>query len=166
MLRGVVASAVLAFIVPASAQTLLDKARRDEVARVKSDDAAMTGAMRRARAELDAFLALAEAPPPDTRNFAVKVGLPVSDGHHEYIWIRPFKRDGSRFVGTVVNKPLNFSNLAYGDRLAFERKDIADWSYLKGERTIGNYTACALLKNEPPQQRDAFRKQYGIDCAD
>ena len=29
---------------------------------------------------------------------------------------------------------------------------------------IGNYTSCALLKREPPQQAAAFMKQYGLSC--
>ena len=166
MLRFMLASAVLACqLAPASAQSLLDKARRDEVATVRSDNAAMNAAMARARAELDAFLGIAEAPLADTRDFSVKIRLPITADSNEYIWIRAFARDGSKFVGTVASTPRNFTNLAHGDRLAFERKDIVDWSYRKGEQTKGNYTACALLQQEAPQQREAFRKRYGLDCS-
>jgi uncharacterized protein YegJ (DUF2314 family) len=150
----------------ASAQTPAGKTLRDGVTSVRSDDAAMAAAMARAGRELDAFLGIAAAPPAGVQHFSVKVRLPVSKDSNEYIWIHPFTHDGGKFVGKVANTPRNFTNLAFGDRLAFERKDIVDWSYRKGGRTIGNYTACALVHREPPQQRDAFMKQYGLDCPD
>jgi uncharacterized protein YegJ (DUF2314 family) len=150
----------------APAQTPPGKALRDGVTSVRSDDAAMAAAMARAGRELDAFLGIAAAPPAGVQHFSVKVRLPVDKDSSEYIWIHPFTHDRGRFVGKVANTPRNFTNLALGDRLAFERKDVVDWSYRKGDRTIGNYTACALMHREPPQQREAFMKQYGLACPD
>ncbi|UZE48569.1 DUF2314 domain-containing protein [Rhodopseudomonas sp. P2A-2r] len=150
----------------ASAQMPAGKALRDGVISVRSNDAAMAAAMARADRELDAFLGIAAAPPAGAQHFSVKVRLPVGKESNEYIWIHPFTHDSGKFVGKVANTPRNFTYLALGDRLAFERKDVVDWSYRKGDRTIGNYTACALVHREPPQQRDAFMKQYGLDCPD
>ena len=166
MLRHLLAAALVAGQSFQACAQSPDKAQRDDVTTVKSNDAAVTAAMLRARAELDGFLALASAPPAGTGRFSVKVRLPFGEDQAEYIWINPFKRDGARFVGVVVSAPRNFSNLASGDRLAFERKDIADWTYMKGERRKGNYTGCALLAKQPPEQYEVLKKQYGLDCTD
>ncbi|WP_244432106.1 YegJ family protein [Rhodopseudomonas sp. B29] len=148
---------------PSRAQTLIDKAARDDTAQVANDDPEMKAAIARARAGLDVFLARADDPDADQRDFSVKVKVPLRD-HSEFLWLRPFVRDGDRFVGRVVNTPQGIANLKYGDRLAFQRKDIADWFYKQGGRVIGNYTACVLIAREPPEQRAAFRDNYGIDC--
>jgi uncharacterized protein YegJ (DUF2314 family) len=141
-------------------------AERDDVASVRADDPAVTAAMQRARAELDGFLAIVDAPPPGAGRFSLKIRLPFGNDQAEYIWVNPFRRDGAGFVGVVASTPRHFSNLASGDRLAFQKKDIADWTYVLGERRKGNYTGCALLAKEPPEQQDALRKRYGLDCTD
>jgi uncharacterized protein YegJ (DUF2314 family) len=51
-----------------------------------------------------------------------------------------------------------------GQVIEFTESEIVDWLYLENSRMIGNYTACALLKREPPQQTAAFMKQYGLSC--
>jgi hypothetical protein len=28
----------------------------------------------------------------------------------------------------------------------------------------GNYTACVLIRNEPKDQQEAFKKRFGLDC--
>ncbi|MDF3811635.1 MULTISPECIES: DUF2314 domain-containing protein [Rhodopseudomonas] len=140
-----------------------DKAAGDETARVPNDDPQMAAAVAKARAGLDAFLARADHPAGNQRDFSVKVKVPLG-ANSELLWLRPFVRDGDGFIGRVVNEPRNVSNLKYGDRLAFKRKDIADWSYTEDGRVVGNYTTCVLIAREPPEQRAAFRAKYGIDC--
>jgi uncharacterized protein YegJ (DUF2314 family) len=165
MWRGVLVASLITVGTPSAAQSVLDRARRDEVARVRTGDPAMAAAIEQARAGLDGFFAIADNPGANRRNFSVKVAVPTRDGH-EYLWIRPFERNGDQFVGRVNNTPRNIANLKSGDRIAFQRKDIADWLYLEGDSMKGNYTACALLRNEPPEQRASFRRQYGLACAD
>jgi hypothetical protein len=29
---------------------------------------------------------------------------------------------------------------------------------------IGNYTACAIIKHEPIEDAEAFKRQYGLSC--
>jgi uncharacterized protein YegJ (DUF2314 family) len=152
-----------AFAAPVGAQSLVDKAARDEVARIRNDDPEMAAAIDRARAGLDGFLARADHPAGNQRHFSVKVKVPLGVDA-EFLWLRPFVRDGDGFVGRVVNQPRDIANLNYGDRLAFQRNDIADWSYVEDDKVIGNYTACVLIAREPPEQRAAFRAKYGIDC--
>ncbi|ABD06655.1 conserved hypothetical protein [Rhodopseudomonas palustris HaA2] len=163
MLLWVLISLLAVVAAPSRAQSLIDKAARDEIARVKSGDPEMAAAIAKARAGLDGFLARADHPAGNQRDFAVKVKVPLG-ANAEYLWLRPFVRDGDGFIGRVVNTPRNIAKLKYGDRLAFERKDIADWSYKQDDRVIGNFTACVLIAREPANQRAAFRDQYGIDC--
>ncbi|MFC0240142.1 YegJ family protein [Rhodopseudomonas telluris] len=163
MLLVFLMSLVALIVTPSGAQSLIDKAARDETARVRTDDADMTAAIAKARAALDGFLARADHPADNQRDFSVKVKVPLG-ANSEFLWLRPFVRDGDGFVGRVVNTPRYISNLKYGDRLSFERKDIADWSYKQDGRMIGNFTACVLIARAPPDQRVAFRETYGIDC--
>lgn len=155
---------LLALRAPGYAQTLIDKAARDGIARVPHDDPEMAAAIAKARAGLAGFLARADRPDDNQRDFSVKVQVPLGGNNSEFLWIRPFTVDGDKFVGRVVNEPRNIAGLKYGDRIAFRTKDIADWSYRQDGRTIGNYTACVLIGREPPAQRPAFMAQYGIDC--
>ncbi|WP_246661659.1 YegJ family protein [Tardiphaga sp. vice304] len=166
MWRHLLAVALLSALSSAASSQQPGAAERDDIASVKSGDPAVTAAMQRARAELDGFLAIAGAPPPGAGRFSLKIRLPFGDDQAEYIWVNPFKRDGAGFVGVVASMPRNFSNLASGDRLAFQKKDIADWTYVIGERRKGNYTGCALLAKEPPDQYEALKKRYGLDCSD
>jgi len=163
MLLWVVVSLIALVAAPGRAQTLIDKAARDDTALVATDDPEMAAAFAKARAGLDEFLARADHPAAQQRDFSVKVRVPLG-AHAEYLWLRPFVRDGDRFIGRVVNTPRNIAKLSYGDRLAFQREDIADWSYKQDGRVIGNFTACVLIAREPPEQRAAFRDRYGIDC--
>jgi uncharacterized protein YegJ (DUF2314 family) len=154
----------IAMISSASAQPTITSKKGDDSVLVKTGDAAMTEAMRKARAGLKSFLALADSPQPSMRDFSVKIDVPLTNSH-EYLWIRPFTHDGTRFVGRLVNTPNAIKNIRYGDRLAFEEKDVVDWSYVDGERKIGNYTACALIQSESPEKRAAFMQTYGLTCA-
>ena len=166
MWHHLLAIALLSALCSAVCAEQANPAERDDVTWVKSGDPAVTDAIQRARAELDGFLAIAGAPPPGTGRFALKIRLLFGHDQAEYIWVNPFKRDGAGFVGVVASTPRNFTNLASGDRLAFQKKDIADWTYVTGERRKGNYTGCALLAKEPPEQYEALKKRYGLDCSD
>ena len=80
-----IAAAGLA-IGPAAAQTVTEKAERDEIATVAKSDPVMAAAMHKAQAELPGFLALSVAPQPGMKGFAVKVA--IREGQEaEYFWI-------------------------------------------------------------------------------
>jgi uncharacterized protein YegJ (DUF2314 family) len=159
-------SALLMIGLPISAQaeSVTEKARRDEVARVARTDALMEAAKKLGRATLPEFLTVAKAPKEGMRNFAVKVGLPANGGL-EYVWVRPFESmDGRHFSGQLRNAPQGVAGLKLGDTIAFDENDIVDWTYFDGPTMKGNFTACALLLARPKSDRDAFKKQYGLDC--
>ena len=85
-------------------QSIVDKAERDELAIIASDDPLMAAAMRKARATLAEFLALAGNPGPTMEGFAVKVA--IREGcDAEYFWIHPFAHQAGRFSGHLSNTP-------------------------------------------------------------
>jgi uncharacterized protein YegJ (DUF2314 family) len=89
---------------PLAAQTVLEKAARDEIATVAASDPAMAAAIRKAQSTLADFLKLAAAPKPGTDNFSLKVA--VHEGERvEYFWIAPFIDSGGQFSGEINNTP-------------------------------------------------------------
>jgi len=53
------------------------------------------------------------------------------------------------------------------DHIKFKRVQIVDWTYIDRvyRRTVRNFTACALLSKEPPEEAAAFMRQYGLSCS-
>ncbi|MGP0091454.1 MAG: DUF2314 domain-containing protein [Xanthobacteraceae bacterium] len=165
LIRKLILAAILAMCATISgAQTITDKARRDEVVKVPQDDPDMAAAMRNARATLPNFLALARAPGPSMTGFSVKVA--VSDGGlTEYFWVIQFESKDGQYSGRVNNRPRTVHNVAFGQVITFPESDIVDWIYLDGKKMKGGYTTCALVKRESREQANAFAKQYGLDCS-
>ena len=72
---------------PLAAQTILERAARDEIATVADSDPAMAAAIRKARSTLADFLKLTATPRPGTDAFSLKVA--VHEGERvEYFWLR------------------------------------------------------------------------------
>lgn len=144
-----------------AAQDTQNRSTRNVVS-VPTGDPDMEAAMCQGRATLSKFFALAQAPKSSMSNFTLKVGIPI-DGQFEFVWVRPFEKQGNRYSGQLRNdmrgKPLKF-----GDTISFSRSDIADWYYLDEGRMKGNFTACALVKNKSQSEIEAFKKQYKLDC--
>jgi uncharacterized protein YegJ (DUF2314 family) len=147
----------------ASAQTVLQKAERDEVAIVAKDDPTMAAAMRKARATLTEFLALAAAPKPGMQTFSVKVAIHDGD-EAEYFWIDPFANEKGRFSGKINNKPDVIHTVKLGQVITFTQDEIVDWMYMDSDRMKGNYTACALLKSAPKNEAEEFKERFGLTC--
>jgi uncharacterized protein YegJ (DUF2314 family) len=95
------------------ARPLMERLARDELTYMSDDDPHMAAAMRKARATLDAFLAIARHPRPNMHSFAIKV--PVTDGDLvEYFWITPFTYTGEDFSGEINNTPQDVKTVAEG----------------------------------------------------
>jgi uncharacterized protein YegJ (DUF2314 family) len=149
----------------AQAQNLMDRVKRDEIAHMSSEVPAMRRAFEQAKASLDSFLAKAKAPAAGTDSYALKVA--ISDGQNtEYFWVVDFAGQGERFTGVLNNEPRLVMKHRHGEKIAFRRDQIADWTYMdaNNRRTHGNFTACALLTKEPPAQAAEFKRQYGLQC--
>ena len=143
--------------------TLMDKARRDDVAWVEKDDPDMATARRKARETLPEFLALARAPRPTATKLAVKIAIPAGDSQ-EYFWLAPFERRGDKYAGHINNTPRAAKQVRLGQVVEFSEAEIVDWLYMESGKMHGNFTACALLKREPADQIEAARKQFGLSC--
>lgn len=164
-MRFAAAIAVLITLHPgmAGAESLLDRAKRDEIAHVAKDDAEMAAAMRRAREALPEFLRLAASPRPTTRGFAVKVGISEADDT-EFFWIAPFARRNNEFTGRINNTPRLVKKVKLGQTITFREDEIVDWLYQDASAMRGNFTACVLLKREPRDEAEKFMKQLGLRC--
>jgi uncharacterized protein YegJ (DUF2314 family) len=132
---------------------------------MSSEEPAMRAAFTKAASTLNEFLRAAANPREGTSNYALKVA--VSDGKKtEYFWVNTFSNDGDQFTGILNNEPRLVKKHKLGDRIAFARTQIADWTYIDraNRRMVGNFTACALLTKEPPAQAEEFKKTYGLQC--
>jgi uncharacterized protein YegJ (DUF2314 family) len=158
-------AAIVLALAAACDRSTIDRAERDEVTHMSSEEPAMRKAFEQARSRLDDFLRLASSPPEGTSDYAVKVA--VSDGRNtEYFWVNRFTNDGDAFTGNLGNEPRLVKRYKQGERFQFDRKQIVDWTYIdnKTNRMMGNFTACALLTREPPAQAEAFKQKYGLRC--
>jgi uncharacterized protein YegJ (DUF2314 family) len=148
---------------PVLAQTITQKAERDELAIVAKSDPTMARAMSKARQTLPDFLDVAAAPKPGMEGFAVKVAIREGD-NAEYFWITPFTDKDGEFSGAINNTPREVHSVKLGQTITFNRSEIVDWMYLDGDKMKGNYTACALLKSASKQEAEEFKKRFGLDC--
>ena len=151
------------FYSPYASGTLMDKAKRDEVVLFEKDDPDMAAAFRKARETLPEFLALARAPQSTATKLAVKIAIPDGDGN-EYFWLNQFAPRGDKYIGRINNTPRSAKQVTFGQLVEFSESEIVDWLYMEGGKMRGNFTACAMLKREPPAQVEAMRKQYGLSC--
>jgi uncharacterized protein YegJ (DUF2314 family) len=132
---------------------------------MRSEEPAMRKAFARAAATLPEFFALAAKPKAGTSHYAIKVA--ITDGRNtEYFWVGEFSNKGDAFSGTLHNEPELIKKYKNGDRITFKRTQIVDWTYMDdaNEKMLGNFTACALLSREPPEQAAAFMQEYGLSC--
>lgn len=147
----------------ACGQSVVDRAEKDDLYIVEKEDADMKDAFRQARRGLDTFLTTWRNPSTESANFSVKVG--VKEGENaEYFWISPFRHGTGRFIGVVNNEPQMVSSVKLGGEITFTKDQIVDWLYYRQGKMVGNYTACAMLKNEPESERRAFEQRFGLRC--
>jgi uncharacterized protein YegJ (DUF2314 family) len=147
----------------AGAETLMERVKRDGIVIVAKDDTDMAAAMRKARETLPGFLKLARAPQPTMTSFAVKVAVLEGDDA-EFFWIAPFEQRKNEFAGRIDNTPQLVKKVKYGQTIRFREDEIVDWLYQDRGSMRGNFTACAMLKREPPQEAEKFMKQFGLRC--
>lgn len=163
--KKIAALLALLMMTPAFCQSLDDHARKDEIVFMQDEEPAMRDAFQKAKATLDDFLKKAKNPPAGTDGYAIKVG--VRDGEDtEYFWLNELKFTGSTYAGRINNEPEIVENVSYGQMYSFTRDQIVDWMYMdnKKSRMMGNFTACALLTKESPDNVKKFKEQYGLLC--
>ncbi len=149
----------------ATAQSALERSKRDEIVVMSDDHPAMRAAFEKARAGLDGFLALLDKPPPGTRLYAVKIAIHDGD-ETEYFWLVELKRSGERFTGRLNNTPRSVKTVREGQVLTFGREEIRDWMYVDDgrRRMVGNFTLCALLTKESRKSAEEMKRATGLVC--
>jgi uncharacterized protein YegJ (DUF2314 family) len=154
------------FFVSCSVQggTIVERAESGQVTLIPEDDPHMARAMRHARSTLDEFFEIYSNKNGNQTSFAVKVGITDRD-QIEYFWISDFYEEGkNKYKGVINDEPRLIRNVRHGQYYGFDRNEIVDWVYMEGEKMKGNFTACALLRQEPEEQREQFMRQYGLEC--
>jgi uncharacterized protein YegJ (DUF2314 family) len=159
--------ALLLCAASAGAQTVAERAARDDTFHMAKEEPAMRTAFERASATLSDFLTKAAKPDTGTTDYAIKVAISDKNGT-EYFWVVRFRKEGTRFSGILANEPRIVLKHKAGERISFARSQIVDWTYFDevAQRTHGNFTACALLSKEPPDQAAALKKEHGLSCDD
>ena len=160
---GLIAAMLTLFVGVASAETLLHRAKRDQIVRVRPGDPDMAAAILKARDSLPEFLRLVTDPRPTTTGFAVKIAIPAGK-NKEFFWISPFEQRDGKFTGRINNTPRTAKTVKLGQVIEFREDEIVDWLYREDDRMHGNFTACALLKRQPRRQAEAVKKSYGLSC--
>ena len=145
-------------------------ADRDQVTSVGSDNPAMNAAIAEAKQSLGSFRSALLIPPKGSSAFAVKKGFPVADGKDtvEHIWINNVRIDGTNFVGTLGNDPVNNLSLRFGQRVTVASEDVSDWMYLvpdggKGPRLVGGFSIFALYEVADEAERERMRAAIPFD---
>lgn len=156
---------VVSYTWPAEAQWRVENAERDGVISVEHDSPEMADAVRKARASLGTFFALAENPRAGTGLFSVKMGLPTPRGK-EYIWAKLLRREDRRVVARIDNTPRWTNKFHEGQTITFSEAQIVDWLYVDGDRLRGNFTSCAIDKMVSPAEAEAMRKRFRMTCED
>ena len=96
---------------------------------------------------------------------AIKVALPLEgDAGTEVIWVTPFARQGSLFIGALANEPRFLTGLATGDVISFDAGQVRDWSFYGPDgRMYGSYTTRVILADLEPSRAEQLRALLSHD---
>lgn len=125
---------------------------------VKDKDAAMDGAVTKARESLGFFLAALKAHKPDSTEFEVKKCF-VDRDKVEHLWVRDITWDGKAFHGLLDNKPLEVGNTDLGRHVTVDPEDLTDWMFVKGGKLIGGFTIRVLYSRLSGDEKARFQKE-------
>jgi hypothetical protein len=85
---------------------------------------------------------------------------------------QPMVRSFSGFILRACRRPIHRANqqqlrsvvnLKMGDTVSFVKNEIVDWMYMDAGWMRGNYSAHAILKSARPEDREAFKRRFGLD---
>jgi uncharacterized protein YegJ (DUF2314 family) len=146
-------------------ESITERANADHVSMVTAEDPAMLRAFAKARETLDSFLHLVESGDPSIKDPSLKAKI-EDNGVVEYFWIAHFSASATGFSGSINNVPDLVHSVEIGQAITFPRSQIYDWTYVDNttKRTVGNFTACALLTHESSKDAAEFKATYHLDC--
>jgi uncharacterized protein YegJ (DUF2314 family) len=135
---------------------------RDPVVYVKSEDAAMTAAIAKARSTLGDFKRALSVRKPGTERYAVKVGFPYGKDNREHIWVKDPELKDASVSGQIMNEPVDVPNLKFGQQVTAPAEDISDWMYVEAGVLRGGYTMRVLLDKMSPEEKQKMLGQLGV----
>jgi uncharacterized protein YegJ (DUF2314 family) len=119
---------------------------------VSKEDAAVNGAIARARAEIDTFIARLRHPAAGDSGFSVKA--PITDGKEtEHFWLTGVTFDGAAFHGTINNTPEYVHTVQFGQAWTMGKAEASDWMYVSDGKLVGGYTIRAIRDMMNKQER-------------
>jgi uncharacterized protein YegJ (DUF2314 family) len=137
---------------------LVGRARDPYFYRVDKEDAEMTAAMVRARAEVAVFIDRLSHPREGDEDFSVK--LPIRDGRNvEHFWLNDVRCENGRFYGTLDNEPELIRCHHHGEALSVVAGEISDWMYIHEGRLVGGYTVRLMRQRLNPKDRQKMDEQ-------
>jgi uncharacterized protein YegJ (DUF2314 family) len=147
---SLVVLAVLAAPLPVTAQD-------SSYIRIPNQDREMEEAKTKARATLGHFWERLAKPGPNEDGFAIKVALPYGRNNTEHIWANDVWRKDGKISAVINNVPRDVKTVRLGQRIDVSEGQISDWTYMRADKMVGNYTMRPLLKRMPPQDAARYR---------
>jgi len=131
--------------------------QKDKVISVSADDAEMNAAIARGRDTLPQFWKVFQNPEHGETNFALKVKITDGKGT-EYFWAIDLEHRDGKTMGTINNDAETVKTVKLGDRIAIPAADMADWSYFRDGKMVGNYTLRPLMKHMPAAEVEQLKR--------
>ena len=128
------------------------------------DEALMDRAIAQAVKTQGQFVTALASQSPGTSSFAIKKGFATpSKDDFEHIWLIDVKWDGSKFLATVNNEPVETKSVKFGDRVEVLPTEISDWMYVENRVLRGGYTIRALQAQSPPDEQAEMARQMPFE---
>jgi uncharacterized protein YegJ (DUF2314 family) len=130
------------------------KLPKEQVVRVRIDDAAVSGAKAKAQAGLDKFFQRLRFPQPDESSFGLKYDLNWGHperGEPEIIWTRDVIESNGKILAKLDNDPQT-PGYKSGMDVEIPRAAIADWAIKVGDKFDGHFTTRVLVAQLPPEE--------------
>lgn len=126
---------------------------RSDVVWTKPDRPEVTAASAEARKTLPIFWRHFDAKAPGTGEFYIKVPFKTRHDGQEHMWVEPVRRSPTEIVGRLADTPEDVDGVKPGDEVHFAPERVSDWSYVKADKTYGNFTTRVLLDSFGAEER-------------
>ncbi|MCL2467682.1 MAG: DUF2314 domain-containing protein [Micrococcales bacterium] len=85
-----------------------------------------------------------------------------ADERVEHMWIGDVDFDGETVRGTLINDPVELSNVRQHDRVAVPLGQVSDW-LIYGHETIGGFTVQVMRSRMSRRERSEHDRAWGVD---
>lgn len=134
-----------------------EAASRDHTIAIDANNGAMHRTVEEARATLPKFWDVFERRPQGESGLSLKARITDSNGV-ELLWLTEIERRDGRILGRVNNDPAIVTVVKLGDKVEVPEQIIADWSYQREGKMVGNYTLRVMFYQMPPEEIARYRQ--------